>query len=434
MHRNTSKRVSWSEAGAVYRLLYSGACGVGRLQLKVVCKRRLRKQRFSVFGTSPGRECLPIRDVPRDDPVELDYAGARSTMTRASDIEQRASEWIIRSEAGTLTREMRSQLERWLQDPRNRVIYIRIQEAWRRAGRLRSTRPLDGDVDPDLLKDSNLTCGPSDTPATPRWPLRIAVGAALTLIIYLTAVLLWTVFGASRWIPYTTSIGGYANVNLPDGSTVQLNTDTEIRARVTAQRREIQLVRGEALVRVAHDVHRPFSLRASGTSVQVDPPGKTGASFSVRLRSPRMVDIAVTAGTILLGPSERIIDVALGRAAPIQSAIQAGELANVRPEGVHLERVGLQELNRKLSWTAGLLSFQGETLSEVTDEFNRYNRKHLVVVDPLIAERRIGGAFQATDPDSFVSALQKWFGVHADELRAPQSDPDSAIIRLSRAN
>jgi transmembrane sensor len=96
---------------------------------------------------------------------------------------------------------------------------------------------------------------------------------------------------------------------------------------------------------------------------------------------------------------------------------------------IHLTKVGVEELNRKLSWTAGLLSFQGKTLSEVTDEFNRYNRKHLVVTDPLIAGRRIGGAFQANDPDSFVSALQKWFGVHADE-QTPNASGE-AVIRLS---
>jgi ferric-dicitrate binding protein FerR (iron transport regulator) len=54
-----------------------------------------------------------------------------------------------------------------------------------------------------------------------------------------------------------------------------------------------------------------------------------------------------------------------------------------------------------------------------------------VVADPLIAERRIGGAFQATDPDSFVSALSKSFGVRAEEQQA--ADSGSAIIRLSRA-
>jgi transmembrane sensor len=327
---------------------------------------------------------------------------------------------------------MRAEMDLWLQIPRHRVTYLRIQEAWRRAGRMLSARPIDGNVNPDLLSDPNLTLGPVDAGPAPKWPLRIASGAALTLITYLLGLLLWSTLGPSRWIPYTTSIGGYENITLADGTTIQLNTDTEIRTRLTAEKREVQLIRGEALIRVVHDMHRPFTVKAAGTAVRADPPGRTGAAFAVRLRAPRGVDVAVTVGSVVLGPAEQIIDVALGRSTSPQSTVAAGELANIRPAGAHLSKVGLEELNRKLSWTAGLLSFQGETLAEVTDEFNRYNRKHLVVVDPLIADRRIGGAFQATDPDSFVSALQKWFGIQADEQMP--DDADNSVIRLSRAN
>jgi transmembrane sensor len=355
-------------------------------------------------------------------------------MTRATDIEQRASEWIIRSEGGNFTEEMRAEQERWLQDPRNRVTYLRIKEAWRRASRIRSARPLDGNVDPDLLKDPDLPLGPNDTNSGSgsRWPFLVAAGAALTLIIYLLGVTAWSMLGRSEWISYTTSIGGYEHITLADGSGIQLNTDSEIEARLTRDKREVRLIRGEALIKVAHDVTRPFTVSAADTSVRADPPGKAGAAFVVRLHDPKGVDISVTKGSIVLGSPDRIIDVALGRSSSLQSTLGAGDVATVRPEGVHLAQIALEELNRKLSWTAGLLSFQGETLSEVTDEFNRYNRKHLVVTDPSIADRRIGGAFQATDPDSFVSALQKWFEVRADE-QVPE-DSTNPVIRLSRTN
>jgi transmembrane sensor len=398
---------------------------------KGACRLRVR------FGTSPAGDCrLKIRDVLTDDPtpVELDSVGARSTMTRATDIEQRASEWIIRSEGGNFTEDMRAELERWLQNPRNRVIFLRLEEAWRRASRIRGARPLDGNVDPDLLKTPDLTLGPDDTNSGwgSGWPLRVAAGAAITLILYLLGLEAWIVLGHSDWISYTTSVGGYEHVTLADGSAIQLNTDSEIRARLTAGKREVELVRGEALIKVAHDAHRRFTVTAANTSVRADPPGIVGAAFALRMRGPKDIDVAVTEGTILLGPSNRIIDVVLGRNASSHSTLGAGDAATVRPEGVHLAKVALEELNRKLSWTAGLLSFQGETLAEVTDEFNRYNRKHLIVTDPLIAGRRIGGAFQATDPESFVSALQKWFEIRADE--EVLADAANPVIRLSRTN
>src|SRR5882762_5452740 len=227
-----------------------------------------------------------FRDVLTDDPtlVEFDSAGARSTMTRATDTEQRASEWMIRSESGDFTEAMQAELHSWLQDPRNRVTFLRIKEAWRRANRIRSARPLDGNVNPDLLKDSDLARAPDNINRRPRsrWPFRVARGAALTLIIYLVCLAAWTAVGHSEWISYTTSIGGYEHVTLADGSAIQLNTDSQIRARLTAQKREIQLIRGEALIKVAHDAHRPFTVSAANTAVRADPPGNVGAAFVLR--------------------------------------------------------------------------------------------------------------------------------------------------------
>ena len=350
-------------------------------------------------------------------------------MTRAN--EHEASEWVIRGESGHFTEAMQAGLERWLEDPRNKVAYLRIKEAWRRAGHIRGARPLDGNGNPNLLKNPQLT----DLNTQSLWRLRIAAAAAVGLIIYLIAVGSRFVLSPSGWISYTTSIGGYEHLTLSDGSGIQLNTDSEIRTRLTERRREVRLVRGEALIKVASDARRPFFVSAANTSVRANAPAnlseRIGVIFAVRLRTPKGVDVAVTQGSVALGPEERIVDIALGRDSVPEWSLAAGEAAAVRPEGIHLARVGVEELNRKLSWTVGLLTFKGETLAEVTDEFNRFNRKQLIVTDPFIAKRRIGGAFQATDPDSFVSALQKWFGVHADEQQpAPSSSP---VIRLSAA-
>lgn len=358
-------------------------------------------------------------------------------MTRATDIEQRASEWIIRSESGNFTEEMRAELEHWLREPRHRITFLRIKEAWRRASRMRSARPLDGNVEPDLLKNADLTFRSTNSNSGSGkggsgWPFRVASGAALSLILYLLGFAGWVTFSPSGWIRYTTSIGGYEHIRLADGSGIQLNTDSEIRTRVTAGKREIELVRGEALIRVVHDTRGPFTVRAANVAVHADPLNKAEAAFVIRVRAPTKVDVSVTQGSVVLGPTQRLIDVALRHDAFSQSTLEEGDAAAVRPEGVHLTKVGLEELNRKLSWTAGLLSFQGESLAEVTDEFNRYNRKHLVVTDPSIANRRIGGAFQATDPESFVSALRKGFGVRADEQARETSE--TGVIRLTRKN
>src|ERR1700737_816656 len=134
---------------------------------KGACRPRVK------FGTSPCRRVpFEIRDVLADDPtpVELDSAGARCTMTRATDIEQRASEWMIRSEGGDFTEGQRADMERWLENPRHKITFLRIREAWRRASRMRSARPLDGNVDPDLLKNADLSLRTGNDTKKSCWP------------------------------------------------------------------------------------------------------------------------------------------------------------------------------------------------------------------------------------------------------------------------
>jgi transmembrane sensor len=81
-----------------------------------------------------------------------------------------------------------------------------------------------------------------------------------------------------------------------------------------------------------------------------------------------------------------------------------------------------------LSWTTGRLVFQGEKLAEVVAEINRYNARKLRVTDPDIASLRIGGNFQATDPDGFAKALGRTFGIKRKMVK-PSSGDD--IIELN---
>jgi transmembrane sensor len=368
------------------------------------------------------------RDVLRDDPspVELiDRAGARSTMTRATDIEQRASEWLIRSEGSRFTEEMQAELDRWLLDPVNKVTFVRIKNAWLRANRLRGFRPFDGNVDPDLFK------GPSDKTESKKkngspWTFRIATTAALALVVYLGFAIRMAV-GPSDFISYTTSVGGYQQTTFIDGTTVQLNTDTMVRARVTATSREIKVIRGEALIKAADAPGRPLTVFAANATAHPSLGNKGRASFVVRMKATA-VEFSVTDGSITVEESpHRIIDLALNRAPTAGSTLDAGDVASVRPEGIHFERVGLDELMRKQSWVVGDLSFQGETLAQIADEFNRYNRRQLIITDPSIASRRIGGVFKENDPDSFAAALEK-FDIHADE-QLPNANGET-VIRL----
>jgi ferric-dicitrate binding protein FerR (iron transport regulator) len=113
----------------------------------------------------------------------------------------------------------------------------------------------------------------------------------------------------------------------------------------------------------------------------------------------------------------------------------AGDVAQFLPSGQRregVEHLPANELKLRLSWIDGLLSFNGQTLTQAAAEFNRYNQRQIVIADHRIAGLSVGGTFATTDPDSFVSA----FLTAQPAVRRLQSDaahPESNVIRLAGA-
>jgi transmembrane sensor len=297
-------------------------------------------------------------------------------------IEEEASRWL----AACDTRDAGangSDFSRWLHaDIRHRVAYRKLEAAWQRSERLRELKPLDRAADPDLLKVHRRP-----------WPAAIAASVALLSI----AIGAWVYVEHFRWQRYETLVGGFSRVVLEDGSVIDLNTNSAVRVRL-GRVREVQLERGEGRFEVAPDSTRPFVVSAAGANVRA-----LGTAFTVRLRASEQVDVLVSEGRVTIA-SEHV-----HRAPPLY----ANEAAIVLPDRVSVTRIEPQLLARRLAWTSGRIVLQGETLSEAIAEFNRYNKRQLAF-EPSIATLRVGGNFNATDPESFAAALASAFHLRID--------------------
>jgi transmembrane sensor len=260
----------------------------------------------------------------------------------------------------------------------------------------------------------------------PRHGKKLWLALTASLALGAVAVLAWTALIRSEWQVYSTDFGGFERIALQDGSTAQLNTNSEIRVRLNPNRREIVLARGEALFTVAHDVHRPFDVQAGDTTVRA-----VGTAFSVRLRDQKQVEILVTEGRVAIDPPDDSLDAQIAQSVPLPqlSILAAGESISVKARKLHVTKIDQEVMTRRLAWTQGRLWFDRVTLAEAVGEFNRYNRRQLVIADPALAQLRIGGAFDATDLDSFVAALRS-FGIRAFPRRSTADDPDSEVLRL----
>ena len=63
-------------------------------------------------------------------------------------------------------------------------------------------------------------------------------------------------------------------------------------------------------------------------------------------------------------------------------------------------------------WRRGVLVFEDTELSAAAQEFNRYNRKKVIVADTHTAHLRIGGTFPSTNVDAFADAAEAILGLH----------------------
>jgi transmembrane sensor len=317
-------------------------------------------------------------------------------MNSAMDIEAQAAAWLARRDARS-SEEPDADFTLWLAaDPRHRAAYLRLAAAWERTARLKVLRPEGNTIDPDHLARR--------APGRSYWPRGGLWAFAATLAALALGVIWWQQqFGEES---YRTEVGGLSRVVLKDGSTVTLNTDTELRVRFSKSRREIALLRGEAQFNVTHDLFRPFEVLAGGRLVRA-----VGTAFDVRYQPNQALQVLVTEGRVAFLDASQMT--ASADADPQTATISAGESAVAGGGKISVRRVNATEASRQLAWQVGQLSFQGETLAEAVSEFNRYNRRKLVIDDPAIANLQIGGSFQALEVDSFVAALARSFGITA---------------------
>lgn len=233
----------------------------------------------------------------------------------------------------------------------------------------------------------------------------------------------WYASNRLSWVDYSTRIGGKQTSPLADGSSVTLNTDTDLRVHITAGSRDFALTRGEAIIKAAHDEKRPVRLVAGDTVIRT-----SGADFDVRERTGGQVDVLVSAGLVATETGAGWLS--LNHSARERSIIPAGYMASIRQGNIEVSRLDTGELARRTAWLRDVLDFRGETLAEAAGDFNRYNTRKIVIDDPKIATRRVGGVFLDTDPDSFVAALALTMDIRAT---TEEKGPGYGIIRLRSA-
>lgn len=314
-------------------------------------------------------------------------------MTR--EIEEQAALFILRREEAGWTAADQEALDNWLaQSMRHKAVYWRLAHGWARIGR-------------------KYTAASPPEPRARSTGVMVWLGGASALAAALLAVILLATIslkydGFVELAQYSTVHGERDNVSLPDGSRIELNTNTSIDLRFTATARIIRLDRGEAYFEVAHDKKRPFIIRSGAEQIIV-----LGTKFAVR-RSDDDILISVLDGKVQLEEP--------AAAGPL--LLRRGDIAWAGKGGTSVTYNALSQVENNLGWRDGLLIFKHMALGDAAAEFNRYNSRQIVITDAEVAAIPIGGSFQAENIDGFTRLLHRAYGLHVDH--------DGDFIKISQ--
>jgi len=123
-----------------------------------------------------------------------------------------------------------------------------------------------------------------------------------------------------------------------------------------------------------------------------------GTKFALRREADRL-EIDVIEGRVKLQQDN---------SAP--TLVTRGENAIGQGRSILLARRSERQQAAATSWLEGRLVFDQTTLAQAALQFNRYNRKKLIV-EPSAADIRIGGSFDATNSEGFARLVQAGFGL-----------------------
>lgn len=312
-------------------------------------------------------------------------------MSRAEHIEERAALWVLRREERSWSSADQAQLDEWLaESDAHKVAFWRLESGWRGADRIAS---LGVRLQPVRRRFDELG-----------WGKPLALAASLVLVLTFVLLQLPGQFSGSpqsSQIHFSTPIGGHRIVSLPDGSRVELNTDTAIRAVVDDRRRAVWLDRGEAFFEIAKDQGRKFVIYAGPRMITV-----LGTKFSVR-RSPSEIVVAVLEGRVS-------VDSAAANAPDRHATVTAGDVAIASGRST-LVTNSVEAVGQQLAWRSGRLVFHDSPLAAAVEQFNRYNQKKLVIGDPELARLLVGGSFSARNVEAFVQLLRATYSLDARE-------------------
>jgi transmembrane sensor len=382
-------------------------------------------------------------------------------------IYEQAADWLIKLREGDVDAGTRERLDAWFRaSPEHIRAYLELCAIWEDGAdphldRTHGTEELiararsANNVIPLNVPSEALPGNTNETSALPQTPVGQPLGEAshgqrvrarrfsrpaLTVAALVACVVsaISIYLHSQRNLALATDTGEQRFVKLLDGSTLELNSRSRVRIRFSDRDRDVDLIEGQALFHVAKDPSRPFVVHSGSTLVRA-----VGTQFDVYRKESGTTVTVVEGRVAVLSPMLEHAAQAgreLGSAVPpqasipgstrVRSASSAGQPTRLAPlpgdtalpnadNAIFLSAgeqitVGSQAVAHPThadtavatAWTQHELVFESTALSDVVQEFNRYNTRQLVITDTALRDFHITGVFSSADPASLLKFLR----------------------------
>lgn len=263
----------------------------------------------------------------------------------------------------------------WLEsDPRHR-------QAWERVDRLQATL---GRVDAGIASPT-LHSAQTHRRSVLKVLAWLLVGSGCGTLAWRTTPL------PDMMADVSTRTGERSEIQLDDGTQLQLDTATAVNLKLTPQLREVHLLHGAIAIETAKDV-RPFIVHTAQGSIRA-----LGTRFVVRSE----------ADTTKVSVQQHAVEVRPAQLPEQPVLLQAGQQLSFSASQV--QPVGLAEPQAD-AWTRGVLVASNWRLDDFLAELQRYRPGYLECA-PGCAGLRVSGAFFLGDTDRILQNLALSFPV-----------------------
>ena len=212
---------------------------------------------------------------------------------------------------------------------------------------------------------------------------------------------------------YATRPGEQRSLALVDGSTVTVNTSSQVLVAMSDKVRRVVMDRGEAYFDVARDPLRPFTVEVGGQSITA-----RGTEFNLRRHGDGFT-VALIEGRIAVHrqgvepPADLDwLDLAVHPDDAYESPVSgelglvAGTVLDFDARNQTFEARRDPEIARRQQWREGRLTFIDEPMAKVIAELSRYSDKPIRIHDAHIGEIRVFATLQLDSIDAALTTLE----------------------------